>query len=152
MWAVRLLGEKVGGPLGFVGGMVSSTATSMSFARQVRDDPRALHFVGHGDPTGQSGDFVRLAILAALCPGGAGHAVAVLGAALAGGLLATGLGHWRYGSAGGQDEDGFTRTARWKCNRAGVWRPACRGDAGGGGADAPVWLRAVCMAWRWCPG
>lgn len=108
--AVRLLGEKVGGPLlGLLGGMVSSTATSMSFARQVRDDPKALHLSATVIQLANLVIFVRLAILAALlAPAALGTLLPVLGAALAGGLLATGLGHWRHGSAGGQDEDGFT--------------------------------------------
>lgn len=108
--AVRLLGEKVGGPvLGLLGGMVSSTATSMSFARQVRDDPKALHLSATVIQLANLVIFVRLAILAVLlAPAALGTLLPLLGAALAGGLLATGLGHWRHGSAGGQDEDGFT--------------------------------------------
>ena len=40
-WRCACWARKSAGRAGLVGGMVSSTATSMSFARQVRDDPGA---------------------------------------------------------------------------------------------------------------
>ncbi|AQR64991.1 hypothetical protein BXU06_07875 [Aquaspirillum sp. LM1] len=111
--AVRLFGEKVGGPLlGLLGGMVSSTATSMSFARQVRDDAKALHLSATVIQLANLVVFVRLAILAGLlAPLALPAVLPLLGSALAGGLLATGLGHLRHGSGNGSqdgDDDGFT--------------------------------------------
>ena len=134
--AVRLLGEKVGGPvLGLLGGMVSSTATSMSFARQVRDDPKALHLSATVIQLANLVIFVRLAILAALLAQRRRWARCCLCWA-----RRWPVGCWPPGWGTGGMARLAARMRRLypaqpggNAHRAGVWQPVCRGDAGGGG-------------------
>ncbi|WP_159875566.1 MgtC/SapB family protein [Aquitalea denitrificans] len=65
--AVKLLGQKVGGPLlGILGGLVSSTATSLIYAREARANPLSLNLGTAVILLANLVLFVRLLVLAAV--------------------------------------------------------------------------------------
>jgi uncharacterized membrane protein (DUF4010 family) len=89
--SVRVLGERVGGPLlGLLGGLVSSTVTSLIYSRQVKENP---------DNAPMAGTIIQLANLvlnvrmmlftAALAPAALRQVAIVMGPGLVLGLLAT---------------------------------------------------------------
>lgn len=92
--AVKFLGERVGGPLlGFLGGLVSSTATSMVYAREARAHPEALGLAGSVIMLANLVLFLRLMVLTgALQPGALGPVAVLMLPALLLGLICSG---WR---------------------------------------------------------
>ncbi len=91
--AVRMLGERLGGPLlGLLGGLVSSTATSLAFAREARSDSNTLPLSTMVIQLANLVIFVRIAVLAALlAPGMVSPLLIVLGCALVAGMVMTWL-------------------------------------------------------------
>lgn len=87
--AVRLLGERVSGPwLGLLGGMVSSTATSLVYAREARSNPGSLSFATSVILLANIVLFLRLIVLAAiLVPEALGAMAMVMLPALGLGLI-----------------------------------------------------------------
>lgn len=65
--AVKLLGQRVGGPLlGILGGLVSSTATSLIYAREARANPQSIQLATAVILLANLVLFVRLMLLAAV--------------------------------------------------------------------------------------
>jgi len=65
--AVKLLGQRVGGPLlGILGGLVSSTATSLVYAREARANPLSTHLATAVILLANLVLFVRLMLLASV--------------------------------------------------------------------------------------
>nr|WP_294864925.1 MgtC/SapB family protein [uncultured Pseudogulbenkiania sp.] len=87
--AVRLLGGRVSGPwLGLLGGMVSSTATSLVYAREARSNPGSLSFATSVILLANIVLFLRLIVLAAiLVPAALGAMAMVMLPALGLGLI-----------------------------------------------------------------
>ncbi|SMF05809.1 MgtC/SapB family protein [Pseudogulbenkiania subflava] len=87
--AVRLLGERASGPwLGLLGGMVSSTATSLVYAREARSNPGSLSFATSVILLANIVLFLRLIVLAAiLVPAALGAMAMVMLPALGLGLI-----------------------------------------------------------------
>ena len=91
--AVRLLGERASGPwLGLLGGMVSSTATSLVYAREARNNPGSLSFSTSVILMANIVLFLRLIVLAAiLVPSALSHMALVMVPALVLGLVTTAI-------------------------------------------------------------
>ncbi|BAK77567.1 MgtC family protein [Pseudogulbenkiania sp. NH8B] len=87
--AVRLLGGRASGPwLGLLGGMVSSTATSLVYAREARSNPGSLSFATSVILLANIVLFLRLIVLAAiLVPEALGAMAMVMLPALGLGLI-----------------------------------------------------------------
>lgn len=89
--AVRLFGERASGPLlGLLGGLVSSTATSLVYAREARNTPDSLGFATSVILLANIVLFMRLTMLAAIImPSALGPVALVMLPALALGLITT---------------------------------------------------------------
>jgi uncharacterized membrane protein (DUF4010 family) len=89
--AVRLFGERASGPLlGLLGGLVSSTATSLVYAREARKTPGSLGFATSVILLANIVLFMRLTMLAAiLMPTALGRMAQVMLPALVLGLITT---------------------------------------------------------------
>ena len=94
--ALRLVGQRYGAPLlGFMGGMASSTATTLVYARHARSNPQLLQLVVPVILIANLVVVIRLGMLGALtAPGILPQLLPVLGGALAPGLAVT-LYWWR---------------------------------------------------------
>ncbi len=94
--ALRLVGQRYGAPLlGFMGGMASSTATTLVYARHAKDAPQLLHLTVPVILIANLVVPVRLAVLGAVtAPALLPQLLPVLGGALALGMAAT-LYWWR---------------------------------------------------------
>lgn len=95
--AVMLIGEKAGAPLmGIMGGLTSTTATSMIYARQVKESPENLNFCASVILLANLVVFFRLAVVAAvLAPAILPTLLPVLAAGLACGLAVLLYQRWR---------------------------------------------------------
>lgn len=90
-FAVRLLGEKVGTPiLGIMGGMVSTTATSLVYARAAKENPASTVLAGKVILLANLVLFVRLILLTlAIAPAIINHALIMMLPPLILGLVST---------------------------------------------------------------
>ncbi len=91
--AVTVVGERAGAPvLGFFGGLVSSTATSMTYARQVRNQPDTLPFAATVILLANLVLFLRLlGIAAVIAPATLGSLVPVMLSGFLSGLIYVGV-------------------------------------------------------------